>query len=160
MIAVLCYLFFSNTNLSRAMFVAILHRIDGEKEEGECKFEDVPSGAYYEKAVAWASTNGIVAGISATEFDSNADITREQMAAILYRYANYKKIDTQVGDNTNILSYDDYNDISEYAIPSMQWATGSGLMVGKTDTTLNPKDNATRAEAAAVFMRFVENFND
>ena len=82
------------------------------------------------------------------------------MAAILYRYANYKKIDTQVGDNTNILSYDDYNDISEYAIPSMQWAAGSGLMVGKTDTTLNPKDNATRAEAAAVCMRFVENFND
>ena len=149
-----------NTKLSRAMFVAILHRIDGEKEEGECKFEDVPSGAYYEKAVAWASTNGIVAGISATEFDPNADITREQMAAILYRYANYKKIDTQVGDNTNILSYDDYNDISEYAIPSMQWAAGSGLMVGKTDTTLNPKENATRAEAAAVFMRFVENFND
>ena len=124
------------------MFVAILHRIDGENEEGECKFEDVPSGAYYEKAVAWA------------------DITREQMAAILYRYANYKKIDTQVGDNTNILSYYDYNDISEYAIPSMQWAAGSGLMVGKTDITLNPKDNATRAEAAAVFMRFVENFND
>ena len=149
-----------NINLSRAMFVAILHRIDGEKEEDECKFEDVQSGAYYEKAVAWASTNGIVAGISATEFDPNADITREQMAAILYRYANYKKIDTQVGDNTNILSYDDYNDISEYAIPSMQWAAGSGLMVGKTETTLNPKDNATRAEAAAVFMRFVENFND
>ena len=139
------------------MFVAILHRIDGENEEGECKFEDVPSGAYYEKAVAWASTNGIVAGISATEFNPNADITREQMAAILYRYANYKKIDTQVGDSTNILSYDDYNDISEYAIPSMQWAAGSGLMVGKTDITLNPKDNATRAEAAAVFMRFVEN---
>ena len=75
--------FYSNTNLSRAMFVAILHRIDGEKEEGECKFEDVPSGAYYEKAVAWASTNGIVAGISATEFNPNADITREQMAAIM-----------------------------------------------------------------------------
>ena len=55
------------------MFVAILHRIDGENEEGECKFEDVPSGAYYEKAVAWASTNGIVAGISATEFDPNAE---------------------------------------------------------------------------------------
>lgn len=54
------------------MFVAILHRIDGEKEEGECKFEDVPSGAYYEKAVAWASTNGIVAGISATEFNPNS----------------------------------------------------------------------------------------
>ncbi len=72
-----------------------------------------------------------MAGISAAEFDPNADITREQMAAILYRYANYKKIDTQVGDNTNILSYDDYNDISEYAIPSMQWAAGSGLMVGK-----------------------------
>ena len=58
------------------MFVAILHRIDGEKEEGECRFEDVPSGAYYEKAVAWASTNGIVAGIWAAEFDPNADITR------------------------------------------------------------------------------------
>lgn len=69
--------FYSNTNLSRAMFVAILHRIDGEKEEGECKFEDVPSGAYYEKAVAWASTNGIVAGILATEFDPLTQILQE-----------------------------------------------------------------------------------
>ena len=102
----------------------------------------------------------VVAKMKEEEGLTKADITREQMAAILYRYANYKKIDTQVGDNTNILSYDDYNDISEYAIPSMQWAAGSGLMVGKTDITLNPKDNATRAEAAAVFMRFVENFND
>lgn len=146
--------------LSRAMFVTILHRIDGEKAEGECIFDDVPSGAYYEKAVAWANANSIVVGVSDTEFAPDADITREQMAAILYRYAKYKGIDTIADENTNILSYTDFDDISGYAITSMQWANGSGLMVGKTDTTLNPQDNATRAEAAAVFMRFVEGFNN
>lgn len=144
------------TKLTRAMFVTILHRIDGEKTEGECEFNDVPKDAYYRNAVAWASANGIVNGMSETEFAPEENITREQMAAILYRYAQYKETDTSIGDDTNILSYDDYTDISEYAIPAMQYTSGSGLITGKTQSTLNPKDNTTRAEAAAVFVRFMD----
>ena len=144
------------TKLTRAMFVTILHRIDGEKIEGSCEFNDVPKDAYYRNAVAWASANGIVNGMSETEFAPDENITREQMAAILYRYAQYKGIDTSIGDDANILSYDDYSSISEYAIPAMQYTAGSGLITGKTQSTLNPKDNTTRAEAAAVFVRFVD----
>ena len=94
--------------------------------------------------------------MSETEFAPEENITREQMAAILYRYAQYKETDTSIGDDTNILSYDDYTDISEYAIPAMQYTSGSGLITGKTQSTLNPKDNTTRAEAAAVFVRFMD----
>ena len=74
----------------------------------------------------------------------------------MFRYAKYKGIDVSVGENTNILSYDDFADISEYAIPSMQWACGSGLIKGRTESTLNPKENATRAEIAAILHRFIE----
>lgn len=144
------------TALTRAMFVTILHRIDGEKNEGENVFADVPEGAYYRNAVAWASANGIVMGMSDTEFAPDVNITREQMAAILYRYAKYKNLDTSAGDNTNILSYDDFGDISEYAVTAMQYTAGTGLITGKSDSTLNPLDNTTRAEAAAVFVRFAD----
>ena len=74
----------------------------------------------------------------------------------MHRYAQYKGYDVSSGENTNILSYDDYDTISEYAISSMQYACGSGLLRGKTGTTLNPQDEATRAEAAAIFRRFIE----
>ena len=144
------------TALTRAMFVTILHRIDGEKNEGENVFADVPEDAYYRNAVAWASANGIVMGMSDTEFAPDVNITREQMAAILYRYAKYKNLDTSAGDNTNILSYDDFGDISEYAVTAMQYTAGTGLITGKSDSTLNPLDNTTRAEAAAVFVRFAD----
>ncbi len=144
------------TLLTRAMFVTILHRIDGEKDEGSCEFRDVADDMYYSKAVAWANKNGIVKGISETEFDPDSNITREQIAAILYRYAKYRNIDTSVGENTNILSYEDFASISEYAVPALQYAVGSGLMTGRTETTINPLENASRAEAAAVFARFAE----
>ena len=113
-------------------------------------------GAYYANAVVWAQQNGIVNGISETEFAPDNSITREQIAAIIHRYAQYKGIDVSVGENTNILSYNDYDDISEYAIASMQYACGSGLLKGRTESTLNPKENATRAEVAAILHRFIE----
>lgn len=144
------------THVSRAMFVAVLHRIDGEKIEGENKFADVAENAYYKAAVAWASANEIVKGTSETTFSPDESITREQAAAILYRYAVYKGADVSVGENTNILSYEDFDDISEYAISAMQYTCGSGLIVGKSDTTLNPKDTATRAEAATIFSKLAE----
>lgn len=140
--------------LTRGMFVTVLHRIDGGRLIGENPFEDVTEDAYYKDAVAWANASGIVNGISAKEFAPEASITREQMATMLYRYAKYRGLDVSVGEDTNILSYEDYSEISDYAVSAMQYAVGSGLMVGKTQSTLNPKDTATRAEAATVFVRF------
>lgn len=83
-------------------------------------------------------------------------ITREQLASVLYRYAQYKGYGTTVGESTNILSYTDAENIPEYAISAMQYAVGSGLMKGKTETTINPADNATRAEVAAILKRFLK----
>lgn len=112
--------------------------------------------SWYANAVIWAQQNGIVSGVTENEFAPDSNITREQIATIMYRYAQYKRYNVSVGENTNILSYDDAESISEYAIASMQYAVGSGLINGKTNLTLNPKDNATRAEIAAILQRFIE----
>ena len=105
--------------------------------------------------VRWAASEKIVSGTDENTFGTDDPITREQMAAIIYRYAKYKNIDTTEAENTNILSYEDYSDISEYAIPALQYASGAGIMTGKTDKTINPSDTSTRAEAAAVIMRIL-----
>ena len=150
-------LFAPDTDITRGMFVTVLYRMDGEAETAkEYTFNDVPSNAYYADAVAWASKNGIVAGYSNEEYMPDKTISREQMAAIMYRYVKYKGADTSIAENTNILSYEDFSNISEYAIPAMQWSVGSGVLVGRTDTTLNPLETTTRAEAAAVFNRITE----
>ena len=143
--------FAPNVNLTRAMFVTVLYRMEGEPATEAAAFTDVATGSWYEKAVAWASANGIVNGVSATEFGPDANITREQMAAIIYRYAKYKEVDVSVGENTNILSYEDFGDISEYAIEALQFVCGSGIINGTSATTLAPKENATRAQAAKIF---------
>ncbi len=147
-----------NANITRGMFVTVLYRMDGSPEGGTISYADVPADSYYHDAVAWASANGIVSGYSDTEFGPEDDILREQMAAMLYRYAAYKGIDTSVGEDTNILSYTDAGDISEYAVPAIQWACGTGLMSGNGDGTLTPLGNAIRAEAAAMFGRFDKTF--
>ena len=146
-----------NADLTRAMLVTVLYRLEGEPATNKSiPFTDIDMGAYYKNAVIWAQQNDIVKGISETEFAPNENITREQIAAIIYRYAQYKEYDVSVGASTNILSYDDFADISEYAVPSVQYAMGSGLLKGRTETELNPKDNATRVEAAAILHRFIE----
>ena len=143
--------------MTRAMLVTVLYRAEGEPSvEGSIPFADVDSAVYYANAVIWGQQNGIIKGYSETEFGPYDKITREQIAAIMHRYAQYKGYDVSVGENTNILSYDDFDSISEYAIPSMQWAVGSGLIKGKSESTLNPLDNATRAEIAAILQRFIE----
>ena len=150
--------FAPDENLTRAMLVTVLYRNEGEPAaDNGHSFTDVEKGAYYENAVSWAQQNGVVKGISETEFAPDAPITREQIAAILHRYAQWKGIDVSVGEDTNILSYRDFDMISEYAIASLQWAAGTGLLKGRTETTLNPRDNATRAEIAAILHRFLEN---
>ena len=142
---------------TRAMMVTVLYRVEGEPAVNRSiPFADVDMGAYYADAVIWGQQNGIIKGYSETEFGPDDKITREQIAAIMHRYAQYKGIDVSIGENTNILSYDDFDSISEYAIPSMQWAVGSGLIKGKSESTLNPLDNATRAEIAAILHRFIE----
>ena len=137
------------------MLVTVLYRMDGSPVvNGNTPFADVKTGAYYEKAVAWASAEGIVNGVNSTTFAPDSSITREQIASIMYRYAKYKGYDVSVGENTNILSYDDFDKIASYAIPAIQYVVGSGIINGKTPSTVNPKDNATRAELAAILKRF------
>lgn len=140
--------------ITRGMFVTVLHRVEGEPDvAGEIPFDDVSGDSYFANAVVWAAENGIITGYDENTFGPEDLITREQIAAIMYRYANYKEADTTVGENTNILSFEDYAEISEYAIPAVQYAVGSGLMKGKSDSTFNPQDNSTRAEMATVMTR-------
>ena len=94
--------------------------------------------------------------MSENEFAPNENITREQIATIIYRYTKANEYDVSGGENTNILSYTDVGSVSEYAIASIQYAVGAGLMKGKSNTTLNPQDNATRAEIAAILQRFLD----
>ena len=150
-------LFSPNTAATRAMLVTVLYRTEGEPPvSGEKSFADVPADAYYANAVLWAKQNGIVNGVSESEFAPDNTVTREQIAAILYRFAQYKGYDVSVGENTNILSYTDAESISEYAVPAVMYAVGAGLMKGRTESTINPSENATRAEIAAILQRFLE----
>ena len=142
---------------TRGMIVTILYRMEGKPAVFEaCPFMDVKAGAYYERAIVWAAENGIVKGYGNGCFGPDDQITREQMAAILYRYAKNRGLDVSVGENTNILSYDDALDISEYAVPAMQWACGAQIIHG-ADGRLTPGAKATRAQVAAILHRFCEN---
>ena len=149
--------FAPNNALNRAMLVTILYRNEGEPiVDKQVLFADVGGNAYYADAVFWAKHNGIVNGITENEFAPNSNITREQIATIIYRYAQYKGYDVSVGGNINILSYNDAKDISGYALTPMQYMVEQGFINGKSDVTLNPKDNATRAEISAILQRFIE----
>ena len=142
---------------TRGMIVTILYRMEGQPAVSrDCPFADVASGSYYERAITWAAANGIVTGHSSTIFAPDANITREQLAAILYRYAFYKGLDVSVGESTNILSYEDFASLSEYAIPAMQWACGAGVLYGFGGSLL-PDAPANRLQAAAILHRFCVN---
>ena len=141
--------------ITRAMLVTVLYRMAGEPETADGgAFADVEKESYYAKAVAWANANGIANGITETEFAPEENITREQIAALMYRYAQYKGYDISIGGETNIMSYSDADEISEYAAAAMRYMSGSGLMTGRTEKTLNPRDTATRAEFAVILHRF------
>lgn len=141
---------------TRAMIVTILHRLENEPSAEASGFTDVAAGSYYADAVNWAAANGIVNGVSETSFAPDDAITREQMAAILYRYAQFKGYDTTVG-GMSLSEYADASQISAYATTAMQWANAEGLITGVTNTTLSPQGSATRAQVATILMRFVEN---
>ena len=150
-------LFDPDGTFTRAQLVTMLWRLDGEPSVNYAlPFTDVSGGEWYAEAVRWAAGEGIVNGVSDTEFAPNAAVTREQLAAILHRYAQHKGYDVSIGESTNILSYSDFASISEYAISAMQWVCGEGIITGVTESTLEPRGTATRAQSAAILMRFLE----
>ncbi len=145
--------FAPNATLTRGMFVTILYRIEGEPAvENDVNFTDVNAGQYYENAVKWATANGIVKGITETEFAPDAEVTREQMAAMISRYADYKKLEVPEKDD---VTYIDSDMISEYAISAVNKVSKLGIIIGNTDGSFAPKKNATRAEAATLFVRLL-----
>ena len=149
--------FAPNANLTRGMLVQILYNLEGKPKGTAANFSDVQADAWYAEAVGWAASNKVVTGYADGTFRPNAAVTREQAAAILYRYAQSKGIDVSVGENTNILSYVDVQQASEYAIPALQWAVGAGVLNGKNGGRLAPTSTATRAEIAAIMQRWCEN---
>ena len=112
------------------------------------------AGSYYEAAVGWAAASDIVKGVSATSFAPNDPITREQFAAILYRYAQYKGYGVSSSKDSDLSGYADASALSEYAVSAMKWACGKGLVNGTDGNRLDPKGTATRAQAAAMIQRF------
>ena len=137
--------------LTRAMFVTVLHRFAGTpKAAAKVTFADVADGAWYADSVAWACENGIVKGVSKTEFAPDAFVTREQMALILYRYA------AKATDESKETAFTDIASLSEESRAAIEWAFAAGILNGMTETTFAPSENATRAQAAAIFVRFAK----
>lgn len=147
--------FAPNATTTRAMIVTILYRLEGSPAvTGTSAFVDVPAGQWYTDAVNWAAANQIVKGTSATTFAPNDSITREQMAAILYRYAQYKGYD--VTKRADLSGYSDNGQVSAYAKDALAWANAAKLINGVTNTTLAPQGNATRAQVSAILHRFCD----
>ena len=147
--------FSPNASMTRAMLVTVLYRLEGQPAvNGRSGFSDVQYNGYYEDAVTWAADNGIVNGTSTTTFSPNVNVTREQMAAILYRYAQYKKYNTAASSSLN--GFTDQASVSGYAAASLEWAVAEKLVNG-SNGKLMPTGNATRAQVAAILHRFVEN---
>lgn len=144
-------------NTSRAQVVMILWRLAGSPESKEAsRFADIAEGMYYTKAVCWAAETGVVSGYTDGRFGTDDSVTREQLAAMLYRYAKFQGYDVGVGEDTNILSYNDALSVSEWAMGAMQWACGAGLISGVDGGRLLPQGSATRAQMATILMRFGE----
>ena len=153
--------FAPNTDLTPAMLVTILYRLEGETIDAAQKspaFDDATGAKWYTDEIAWAVENGIIKDVGENLFEHGKNITREQLAVMIYNYANLKGIDVSAGEDTSILSYDDFTEISQYAIPSIQWAVGAGL-IGSENNKLEPQSNVTRAEVSTILMRFIESNN-
>ncbi len=144
--------FAPKTDITRGMLVTILYRVEGEPAAPANPFKDVASGSYYEAAIAWAETRGIVNGFGGGLFRPNAPITREQFVAILYRYAAYKGLQTTA--SASLSAFADAASVSGWAVDAVRWAVGSGLMNGKNGR-IDPAGLTTRAEAAALLHRYL-----
>lgn len=148
-----------NAALSRAQLCQILYNMEGRPAvTGSGSFSDLADGAWYTDAVTWAASQGIVDGYGGGLFGPDDNITREQLASILYRCAQARGDDVSVGEDTNILSYSDAADVAGYAVSAMQWACGAGVITGISESALAPRGEATRAQTAAMLMRFCEQY--
>jgi hypothetical protein len=147
--------FAPQSNLTRAMLVTILYRNDGAPNtNGGASFTDAAPGQWYSDAITWASANGIVNGVGDNRFAPDENVTREQFAAILYNYAKYKN--QNVTGTADLATYTDAGEISGWATDAMAWASSTGLITGRTPTTLAPQGTATRAEAAMLLQRYID----
>lgn len=147
-------LFVPNGEMTRAMFVTVLYRMEGEPEtEPGIEFEDVTEGKYYYDAVAWASTVGVTNGVSDTLFAPNRVLSRQEIVTMLYRFAEYKGED--VSGAADLSTYTDNADVSSYAKASFAWAVDLGLINGYPDNTLRPTVSTTRAQVAAILCRYL-----
>ena len=141
--------------MSRAMVVTVLYRLAGAKPVASvADFTDVEADQWYSDAIAWASANGIAKGYDTGAFGVNDTVNREQLVTFFHRYAKLMEYDVSVGEDTNILSYDDAFDISEWAMAAFQWACGSGVVQGVTESALAPQADCSRAQVAEILMRF------
>ena len=140
---------------TRAMVVTMLYRYESSPVvSAQCPFQDVAAGKYYRNAVVWAAENQIVGGLGENRFGPDEAVTREQLAAILYRYANYKGYSTQ--RSVGLARFADSTEVGSYAVNAMKWAVAEGLLSGVSATELQPKGFAIRAQVAAILMRFCE----
>ena len=150
-------LFSPHETAMRGMMATILWRMEGSPvPKGKNSFTDVEAGKWYADAITWTAENGIFAGYGKDKFGPDDPITREQLAAIFYRYADYKGYDLTVKGDLD--KFKDADKITDYAKTAMQWAVGSGLMKGKSGNLLDPQGTATRAEIAAMLHRFIEKY--
>ncbi len=147
--------FSPDTVTTRGMIVTMLYRLENEPEVSGSSFADVAAGSWYADAVTWAEQNDIVNGYDDDTFAPNDTITREQLGTIFYRYASYKGYD--VSESADLGNFSDDSAVSSYAQTALSWANAAGLINGMGDGTLSPKGSATRAQAAAIIMRFCEN---
>lgn len=144
--------FSPNEEMTRAMLVTVLRRMEDEAETAaENAFANIPDDTWYTDAVIWASENGIVNGVAEGHFDPDANITREQLAAMMYRYADFLGMDTAASGSLS--RFHDGSQVSPWASDAMKWAVRNGLISGKSPTILDPKGNATRAEVATILQR-------
>ena len=152
--------FAPDVTTSRAMIATILWRMAGSPVVNYAmNYTDVAQGQWCSEAIRWATSEGVVTGYGNGLFGTNDPITREQLATMLWRYAQTEGYDVSIGEDTNILSYTDVANLSEYAIPAMQWAVGAGIINGTGDgSTLTPQGQATRAQAAVMLQRFCEKY--
>ena len=144
--------------LTRSMMAQILYNLAGQPAvEGSAAFTDVAAGAWYADAVAWAAGSGIVKGYSAAAFGPEDAVTREQLAVMLYQYAQYQKYDVSGSLSGSLSGFADGANTSSWAVEAVEWAVQNGLLSGKDGSRLDPTGTATRAEVAAILMRFCEN---
>jgi hypothetical protein len=147
--------FSPNGTMTRYMTVTVLYHMEGQpRVSGSSPFADAPAGQWHSDAVAWGAANGIVNGFSETEFGGDQPVTREQIAAILNRYATYKGRDAGAGDGA-IDGFADAGSVSGYALDAVRWAVGAGLLQGRGENDIAPQGQATRAEVAAIIQRYL-----